>query len=184
MRKPALVYGAGFVVSEPPSTLIPAATATNFRRFEKNTLKALFDLELPGGLVLCGCTLHFRERWWVGFPGRPYKDQDGNETWAKIVDFSSKDSRDRFQTMALAAALTAYEGSQSGRRRVMGPAFDRSSIEGHICVLHDLAAGCDGILILAAFEECGPAHVQQFRIGDADRYRPPQNRRSFTCRLG
>jgi hypothetical protein len=91
----------------------PAATATNFRRFEKNTLKALFDLKLPSGLVLCGCTLHYRERWWVGFAGRPYKDQDGNETWAKVIDFSSKDSRDRFQKVALAAALTAYGGSQS-----------------------------------------------------------------------
>jgi len=91
----------------------PVATATNFRRFEKNTLKGFFDLELPSGLVLCGCSLHFRERLWVGFPGRPYKYQDGNETWAKIVDFSSKEARDRFQDLALAAALSAYERSQS-----------------------------------------------------------------------
>jgi hypothetical protein len=85
MRKPALVYGAGFAMSEPPSTLIPAATATNFRRVEKNTLKGFFDLEPPSGLILRRCSLHFRDRWWVGFPGRPYKYQAGGETWAAAI---------------------------------------------------------------------------------------------------
>src|SRR5262249_9018614 len=114
MKSPPFVEGAGsseFSSAFPP-TPKPAATATNFRRLEKNTLKALFDLELPSGLVLCGCSLHFRERWWVGFPARPYKDQDGNEIWAKVIDFVDKESGDRFQKMALVAALAAYEGKR------------------------------------------------------------------------
>jgi hypothetical protein len=90
----------------------PAAKATNLRKFEKNTLRAFFDLTLASGLVLCGCTLHFREHWWVGFPARPYKDQAGNETWAKFVDFASKSARDRFQDIATEAALSAYEAGQ------------------------------------------------------------------------
>jgi hypothetical protein len=89
----------------------PAAKATNLRKFEKNTLRAFFDLELPSGLIIRGCALHFRERWWVCFPGRPYKGQDGNETWANIIDSRDKETRDRFQKIALAAALEAYEGA-------------------------------------------------------------------------
>jgi hypothetical protein len=48
------------------------------------------------------------------------------------------------------------------------PSFDRSAIEAHVSLLHDLAEGLDGILILAAFEAGGHAQVQQFRIGDVD----------------
>jgi RepB DNA-primase from phage plasmid len=46
------------------------------------------------------------------------------------------------------------------------PSFGRSAIEAHVSLLHDLAAGLDGILILAAFEEGGLANVQRFQIGD------------------
>jgi AAA domain/Primase C terminal 2 (PriCT-2)/RepB DNA-primase from phage plasmid len=46
------------------------------------------------------------------------------------------------------------------------PSFDRRAIEAHVSLLHDLATGLDGILILAAFEEGGPANVQRFQIGD------------------
>jgi hypothetical protein len=46
------------------------------------------------------------------------------------------------------------------------PSFDRSAIEAHVSLLHDLAAGLDGILILAAFEEGGLPNVQRFQIGD------------------
>jgi hypothetical protein len=48
------------------------------------------------------------------------------------------------------------------------PSFDRSLVESHVSLLHDLATGIDGILILAAFEENGPASVQRFKIGDVD----------------
>ena len=92
-----------------PFTRNIAAKATNLRRFEKNTLKAFLDLELPSGMILRGCSLHFRERWWVGLPARPYKDQNGADAWAKVVDFVDTDARDRFQRTALAAALAAYE---------------------------------------------------------------------------
>jgi hypothetical protein len=86
------------------------AAAVNMRRFEKNTLRAFFDLELPSGMTLRGCTLHLSHgKHWVGLPGKPYKDQAGKEAWAAIVDFKDKASRDKFQDMALETALTAYQ---------------------------------------------------------------------------
>ena len=69
-----------------------------------------------------------------------------------------------------AAAVAAFErvgGGMSGA--VDLPAFDRTAIEAHISLLHDLAEGLDGVLILAAFEAGGArAQVQRFRIGDVD----------------
>jgi hypothetical protein len=44
--------------------------------------------------------------------------------------------------------------------------FDRPAIEAHVSLIHDLAEGLDGTLILAAFEEGGQPNVQRFRIGD------------------
>jgi RecA-family ATPase len=46
------------------------------------------------------------------------------------------------------------------------PSFDRPAIEAHVSLIHDLAEGLDGTLILAAFEEGGQPNVQRFRIGD------------------
>jgi hypothetical protein len=48
------------------------------------------------------------------------------------------------------------------------PSFDRSAIEAHVALIHDLAEGLDGVLILAAFETGGHAQVQRFRIRDVD----------------
>ncbi len=46
------------------------------------------------------------------------------------------------------------------------PAFDRRAVEAHVLLIHDLAEGQDGVLVLAAFEEGGQPNVQRFRIGD------------------
>jgi hypothetical protein len=115
MKNPPIAERAGssdHFLSARLHTTKPAARASNLKRFEKNTLRAFVDIELPCGLILRGCTLHFHERWWVGFPARPYQDQNGKGSWARIVDFSSKAARDRFQEIALEAAREAYEASQ------------------------------------------------------------------------
>jgi hypothetical protein len=70
----------------------------------------------PSGLVLRGSSLHEKgNRFWVGFPGRPDTAPDGTQSWANIIDCSGKDRREKFQQMALAAALQAYE--QEGRKK-------------------------------------------------------------------
>jgi hypothetical protein len=88
----------------------PPITVLNFRRFEKNTLRAFCDLQLASGLVLGGCTLHQSHgKWWVGLPARNYADPDGNEKWVPIVDFASRERKAKFQQLATAAVLAAYE---------------------------------------------------------------------------
>jgi hypothetical protein len=60
----------------------------NLHRHEKN-----FDLQLPSGLVLRGCSLHVKNgHWWIGLPARAYTTADGSQSWAAIVDLA----RDEF----------------------------------------------------------------------------------------
>ncbi len=82
--------------------------AVNFKKFEKNTLRGFFDLELPSRMIIRGCTLHQKgDRQWVGMPGKPIKAKDGTDTWANVVDFADKEAKYRFDDLAVAAALAA-----------------------------------------------------------------------------
>lgn len=74
------------------------------KHFQKNTLQAFLSLELPSGLILHGCTLHKQNgSRWIGVPARQYEKSDGEKSWMRLVDFTSKDARERFQAAALAA---------------------------------------------------------------------------------
>lgn len=60
MKNPPIAERAGsseHFPSAPPHTIKPAAKASNLKRFEKNTLRAFVDIELPCGLILRGCAL-------------------------------------------------------------------------------------------------------------------------------
>jgi hypothetical protein len=88
--------GGGFIVLQ-------------FRAFEKNTLRGFLSLELPSGMILHGCTLHEKNgSRWVGVPAKEY-EKDGTKTWAPLVEFTSKEAREKFQACAL-AAFDAYMG--------------------------------------------------------------------------
>lgn len=87
-----------------------APVIRNLKPLRKNTLAGFFDVELPSGLVLCGCTLHEKgDSRWVGLPARPYTDSSGKQTWAKIVDFVDRDRAKRFQEGVLPAVIAAFE---------------------------------------------------------------------------
>jgi hypothetical protein len=86
------------------------ARVLDFKPFEKNTLRAFFSLELASGLILRGCTLHTKNgKYWIGLPAKPYTTDTGAQSWAAIIDFRDKQTAARFQEMATAAAVEAYE---------------------------------------------------------------------------
>jgi len=74
----------------------------DFRRYEKNTLQAFCDLEIIElHLVIKGCTVHQKNgRAWIGFPGRPYKE-DGETKWANILEFSDDEIKEDFRRAAV-----------------------------------------------------------------------------------
>jgi len=75
--------------------------------------ESFFDLELPSGLVVCGCRFHeLHGRFWVGLPARPYAKPDGSQLWVKIVDFRDKATRYRFQQMIVPLAVEAWQKAE------------------------------------------------------------------------
>ena len=75
-----------------------------FKKYEKNTLKAFVDIELLDlCLVIKGCTVHQKEgNAWIGFPERSYK-ADGETKWTNILEFSNKEKKEEFRDQAVAA---------------------------------------------------------------------------------
>ena len=80
---------------------------TNFKNYEKNTLKGFFDVKLTNiGLEIRGCCLHEKDgRQWVQLPSKLYEKEDGSKGWQYILDFYDKDSREHFQKEVLKALL-------------------------------------------------------------------------------
>ena len=74
-----------------------------WKPYAKNTLIGFLSLELPGGMVLRGCALHKKNSSrWSGLPAGEY-EKHGNKTWTPLVEFVSKEAREKFQAAALAA---------------------------------------------------------------------------------
>lgn len=69
-----------------------------------NTLRAFVDFTLLDiGLEIKGCAIHEREnRRWLSLPSREYV-KNGERTWIPVVEFSSREARDRITNAVLAA---------------------------------------------------------------------------------
>jgi DNA-binding cell septation regulator SpoVG len=86
---------------------------TNWKVYEKNTLRAFFSLSLPSGLIIHNCALHQKDgARWIGLPSRQYQKDDGSIAYSPLVQFVSKDARQRFQATALEAMDRFMEDSQ------------------------------------------------------------------------
>jgi hypothetical protein len=89
--------------------------ASDFKRFEKNTLRGFFCLTLPSGLRIKECSYHQRDdKSWIGLPAKPWTKQDGTISYVNILEFVDKETQYSFQRHALAAidALLGEGGEQ------------------------------------------------------------------------
>ncbi|MDQ6702351.1 MAG: hypothetical protein M3Z96_04185 [Pseudomonadota bacterium] len=95
----------------PPRSHLAACKVSNLKRFEKNTLRAIFDLELPlGGIVLKSCTFHESgDSRWIGWPAQSYLKHDGTKSWTSIVDFVDSKAKYSLQDEVLPLVLAAME---------------------------------------------------------------------------
>jgi len=94
--------------------------AMNWRRVEKNTLRGFFDLVLPSGIVVKGCTFHRKDdASWVGLPASPQLDRDGKAlitpktgkiAYTAVIEIPDRPTRDKFQAQALAAVERLLAG--------------------------------------------------------------------------
>jgi hypothetical protein len=91
-----------------------APVILNFKLLDKKTLRAVFDIQLSSGMIICGAMLHTKnDRWWIGLPGKPYTKPDGSQSRSKVLDFRDKPTHDRFQQTITLLARVAYEQCQA-----------------------------------------------------------------------
>jgi hypothetical protein len=81
-----------------------AVQISNWTDFEKNTLRGFFDLTLPSGMIIRGCTLHSKgaERW-IGLPAEKFTDEEGRVGWKAIIRFVDRTIADEFRDRVLQA---------------------------------------------------------------------------------
>jgi DNA-binding cell septation regulator SpoVG len=85
---------------------------SNWKAFEKNTLRGFFSLTLPSGMIVHNCALHEKgSARWIGLPTRQYRKEDGAVAYSPVIDFAGTAERNRFQ----AAAMEALEEFQAVR---------------------------------------------------------------------
>ena len=83
---------------------------SSWRAHQKNTLRGFLTLTLPSGLVIHDCTFHERDgSRWIGLAARQFKKEDGSIGYAPLIEFTSSESRQRFQAAALDAVLRHLE---------------------------------------------------------------------------
>jgi hypothetical protein len=86
---------------------------TDWKAYEKNTLRGFLTLTLPSGLVIHNCTLHQKDgSRWIGLPARQYSKDDGSTGYTPLIEFTTKDVRLRFQAAALEAVDRFTEGAR------------------------------------------------------------------------
>lgn len=72
--------------------------------YSKNTLQAFVDFTLlDAGLSIKGAGIHEKEgQRWLSLPSREYA-KDGEKKWIPVVEFASREARDRITSAVLAA---------------------------------------------------------------------------------
>jgi len=99
-----------------PVTGTPAtqrSSASDWRPFERGTMKGWLTLTLPSKMIVRDCSLP-REpdgRRWIGLPAKKYDSADGSSGWSNLVDFADKAAYRRFQDAAL-KAFDCYRAAQ------------------------------------------------------------------------
>ena len=76
----------------------------DFKKFEKNTLRGFFTLEVSG-MHIKDCTAHTQnDKTWFGFPGAAQLDKDGQPIrkegkvqYKNIISVPDRDAADRLQ---------------------------------------------------------------------------------------
>jgi DNA-binding cell septation regulator SpoVG len=88
---------------------------TNAKKISgSGSLMGFFDVELPSGLVIRGASLLQKDGdRWIGLPRREWAGQDGRKNYAPVIEFASKDARERFQKAVLPLAETALGVARS-----------------------------------------------------------------------
>ncbi len=72
---------------------------SNPKPMRKGPLIGFVDLEMPSGLIVRGLMLFEKNnKRWCSFPSKEFSKQDGTKGYSPLLEFSSRDISDRFQS--------------------------------------------------------------------------------------
>ena len=107
---------------------------TNYRPYEKGSLRAFFTATLASGLVIHGLRLFAKDAGnrWIGLPSEKFIDKNGAEGYRPIVEFTSRKTCEDFRKAMLEAidglhqsATAKYgktpHGDENRQRETRGP---------------------------------------------------------------
>jgi hypothetical protein len=81
---------------------------TNPRPLDKNTLRGVFDIQMPSGLIVRGAMLFEKDgKRWVGFPSKEWQKPDGGKGYSPLLEFADRTISDKFQAQVLPLAERA-----------------------------------------------------------------------------
>lgn len=100
---------------------------TNFRAYEKGSLRGFFDVTLPSGMILRGCKLFQKETGsrWIGLPSEKFTDRNGADGFRAVVEFTDCTTADKFRVEVL-DAIDAMAGQRKHGARQARPTQARS----------------------------------------------------------
>jgi hypothetical protein len=77
---------------------------SNWKSFEKNTLRGFFSVTLPSGLTIHNCSLHVKgPSRWVGLPSTKFTKKDGSVSYSAVVEIVDRERADEFRDAVIAA---------------------------------------------------------------------------------
>ncbi len=75
-----------------------------FRPFSKNTLQGFLTVRVPSGWEIRDITMHEKNgRRWISMPARPFKKEDGTESWMPVIKLPDPKRWEAFQAAVLKA---------------------------------------------------------------------------------
>jgi hypothetical protein len=86
-----------------------AFVISNARLVRKNSLVGTFDLEMPSGLIVRGVMLLEKDgAQWINFPSKEWTKSDGTKGYFPLLEFASREIKERFQRLVLPLARKAF----------------------------------------------------------------------------
>ena len=87
--------------------------ASEWRPYERGTLKGFFNLLLDSGLEIQSMTYHTKDgNSWVSFPAKPYETEDGSTKYQSILRIPDEKRWRAFQKLAQEAVENIRRNGQ------------------------------------------------------------------------
>ena len=88
-------------------------TIAGWKPLSKNTLRGFFSATLSSGMVIHNLALHEKgEARWIGLPSREWSNDAGEKQYAKLIEFTDRQTANRFRDQVLEALDRHLAGAQ------------------------------------------------------------------------